>query len=140
MTDDELIERIRDGDEDSAEELIARYYSAILRYCRWHSTDDAQAEDLTQETFLRVFRNLAGYRKRDRFKAWLYTIATSCRRCFGYFQDERVPHFRADHMVAISARHCSGIAWLCTYSVYDRKVGAEVEKIGKSLFLIALSN
>ena len=75
MTDDELIERIRDGDEHSAEELITRYYSAILRYCRLHCTNDAAAEDLTQETFLRVFKNLSGYRKIDRFKSWLYTIA-----------------------------------------------------------------
>lgn len=75
MTDDELIERIRDGDDNSAEELILRYYAAVLRYCRWHSADDAQAEDLTQETFLRVFKNLSQYGKRDRFKSWLYTIA-----------------------------------------------------------------
>lgn len=75
MTDDELIERIRDGDEKSAEELIQRYYAAILRYCRWHCTDDAQAEDLTQETFLRAFKSLARYSKRDKFKSWLYTIA-----------------------------------------------------------------
>lgn len=75
MTDDELIERIRDGDERSAEELVTRYYAAILRYCRWHCANDAQAEDLTQETFLRVFKNLSRYGKRDRFQSWLYTIA-----------------------------------------------------------------
>ncbi len=75
MTDDELIEGIRDGDEQSAEQLITRYYSAILRYCRLHCTNHAAAEDLTQETFLRVFKNLGDYRKRDKFKSWLYTIA-----------------------------------------------------------------
>ena len=75
MTDDKLIERIRDGDEHSAEELITRYYSAILRYCRLHCVSDEMAEDLTQETFLRVFKNLPMYRKRDRFRSWLYTIA-----------------------------------------------------------------
>lgn len=75
MTDDELINRIRDGDERSAEELVTRYYAAVLRYCRWHCADDGRAEDLTQETFLRVFKNLAQYGKRDKFKSWLYTIA-----------------------------------------------------------------
>lgn len=35
MDDDELIERIRLGDEEAAEELIKRYYTSILRYCRW---------------------------------------------------------------------------------------------------------
>lgn len=76
MTDDELIRRIRDGDEKSAEELITRYYHAILRYCRWHCPDDMRAEDLTQETFLRVFKNLPEYGGRDKFKSWLYTIAS----------------------------------------------------------------
>lgn len=62
MTDDKLIERIRDGDEHSAEELITRYYSAILRYCRLHCVSDEMAEDLTQETFcgfLRIFQCIA---------------------------------------------------------------------------------
>ncbi|MCM1124510.1 MAG: RNA polymerase sigma factor [Eubacterium sp.] len=76
MTDDELIKKIRDGDEKSAEELVTRYYPAILRYCRWHCSSDMQAEDLTQETFLRVFKNLPEYRKRGQFKSWLYTIAS----------------------------------------------------------------
>lgn len=50
-SDDELIERIRCGDEDAAEELIKRYYTLILRYCKWHRADTQKAEDLTQETF-----------------------------------------------------------------------------------------
>lgn len=75
MTDDELIERIQDGDERCAGELVERYYAAILRYCRWHCADIGQAEDLTQETFLRLFRNLAQYRGKNHFKSYLYTIA-----------------------------------------------------------------
>lgn len=76
MTDDELIARIRAGDEPSAEQLVVRYYTAILRYCRWHCADDMRAEDLTQETFLRVFQNLSRYGRKGGFKPWLYTIAS----------------------------------------------------------------
>ena len=75
MTDDELIEHIQGGDERCAKELVERYYAAILRYCRWHCADTGQAEDLTQETFLRVFRNLAQYHGKNRFRSYLYTIA-----------------------------------------------------------------
>lgn len=92
-SDDELIERIRCGDKDAAEELIKRYYTSILRYCKWHCADIQRAEDLTQETFFRLFRALAGYNSaasynsvashnsvanytgKKRFKAYLYTIA-----------------------------------------------------------------
>lgn len=75
MSDDELIDRIKSGDEEAAEELIDRYYGDILRYCSWHCTAPEKAEDLTQETFLRLFQNLPRYRGRNKFKAYLYTIA-----------------------------------------------------------------
>ena len=75
MSDDELIDRIKSGDEAAAEELIDRYYAAILRYCGWHCPDPERAEDLTQETFLKLFRSLPAYRGRNKFKAYLYTIA-----------------------------------------------------------------
>lgn len=74
-SDDELIERIGLGDEDAAETLINRYYAAILRYCRRHCHNLEKAEDLTQETFLKLFKNLPGYKGKKKFKAYLYTIA-----------------------------------------------------------------
>lgn len=75
MSDDELIEKIKGGNEAAAKELIDRYYSAILRYCGWHCTVPEKAEDLTQETFLKLFQNLPRYKGRNKFKAYLYTIA-----------------------------------------------------------------
>lgn len=74
-SDDTLIERIGLGDENAAEMLINRYYAAILRYCRRHCCNLEKAEDLTQETFLKLFKNLSGYKGKQRFKAYLYTIA-----------------------------------------------------------------
>lgn len=73
--DDELIAQARNGDADAAELLIKRYYTSILRYCRWHCPDMETAEDLTQETFIRLFRHLEDYKAGGSFKAWLYTIA-----------------------------------------------------------------
>lgn len=75
MSDDELINRIRQGDEAAAEELIRRWYPPILRYCRWRC-GSADAADLTQETFLRLFRSLAGYREGGGFKGYLFSIAS----------------------------------------------------------------
>lgn len=75
MSDDELINRIKGGDEAAAEELIDRYYDAILRYCGWHCSVPEKAEDLAQETFLKLFRSLPRYKGRNKFKAYLYTIA-----------------------------------------------------------------
>lgn len=74
-SDDDLVEQIRRGDEKAAEELIKRYYSSILFYCKRHCFNSEKAEDLAQETFLRLFRNLSGYKGKRKFKAYLYTIA-----------------------------------------------------------------
>ena len=75
LSDDELVEQILLGNENAAEELIKRYYISILRYCRWHCSNLEKAEDLTQETFLKLFKNLSGYKGKKKFKAYLYTIA-----------------------------------------------------------------
>lgn len=74
-SDDDLVEQIRRGDEKAAEELIKRYYTSILRYCKSHCFDLEKAEDLTQETFLKLFKNLSEYKGKRKFKAYLYTIA-----------------------------------------------------------------
>ena len=75
LSDDKLIEQIKAGDEQAAEELITRYYASILRYCRWHCSSVEKAEDLTQETFYKLFKNISGYKGKRKFKAYLHTIA-----------------------------------------------------------------
>lgn len=75
MNDDALVEQIRLGNETAAEELINRYYVSILRYCRRHCLNVERAEDLTQETFLKLFQSLPEYQGKKKFKAYLYTIA-----------------------------------------------------------------
>ena len=68
FNDDELVKKIRHGDEQAAEELINRYYTSILRYCKWHCSSLEKAEDLTQETFYRLFKNLSGYNGKQKAK------------------------------------------------------------------------
>ena len=75
MNDDALVEQIKLGDERAAEELIKRYYTPVLHYCKRQCFNQEKAEDLTQETFLKLFKNLSGYKEKRKFKAYLYTIA-----------------------------------------------------------------
>ena len=51
LSDDELVEQILLGNENVAEELIKRYYTSILRYCRWHCSNLEKAEDLTHALY-----------------------------------------------------------------------------------------
>lgn len=88
LSDDELVEQIKSGDEQAAEELIKRHYTSILRYCKWHCSSVEKAEDLTQETFYKLFKNISDYKGKKKFKAYLYTIAN--RLCI---DESRKPPF-----------------------------------------------
>lgn len=59
------------------EELIRRYYPALLRYCLWHTPDRETAQDAVQETFLKVIRYFGSYRHQGEFRAFLYRVAAN---------------------------------------------------------------
>ncbi len=91
-----LIRRMKKGDDASFDIFVRKYYEDILKYCRYHCMDEKYAEDLTQETFLRFFKNLSDYHHKDKAKNYLYTIAGNL--CCNYlkkkketlFEDEQV--------------------------------------------------
>lgn len=74
-SDEALMLRYRDGDVRAFELLLVRHrrhvYNFILRFVG----NPAQAEDLLQETFLRVIRSAATYERQAKLTTWLYTIA-----------------------------------------------------------------
>ena len=82
LHEDELLQRIKDGDISSLDELVALYYPGILRYCLWHTQNRQTAEDATQETFLKAIRHLDAYVHRGKFKAYIYKIAANV--CIDY--------------------------------------------------------
>ena len=79
-TDEELVARSIGGDSDSFNELIHRWERPIyvLAYRQLGREEDAR--DVCQETFLRAYRALPGFRGQAKFSSWLYRIALNlCR-------------------------------------------------------------
>src|SRR4029078_4374097 len=79
-TDEELVAKSIGGDNDSFNELVVRWERPIyaLAYRTIGREDDAR--DVCQETFLRAFRALPGFRGQAKFSSWLYRIALNlCR-------------------------------------------------------------
>ena len=68
------------GDMSAFELLVRRYQDAIVNYIHITIDDYHRAEDLAQETFLRVLKNAQKYKPTAAFKNWLYTIATNLSR------------------------------------------------------------
>jgi RNA polymerase sigma-70 factor (ECF subfamily) len=105
LDDAEILRRCRGGDEKAYRELISRYrrqvYSIALRMVR----QAQDAEDVTQETFVRMFRAIDRYDPARPFGAWLFTIAS--RLC--------IDHIRRARMK--------------TVSMHWREVGSEEDRV-----------
>ncbi|MEK7338116.1 MAG: RNA polymerase sigma factor [candidate division NC10 bacterium] len=74
-TDEELMRAVQAGDEAAFPLLYRRYERRLLAFLVPYVGDLALAEDLLQETFLRVFRQRASYEPRGAFRTWLFAIA-----------------------------------------------------------------
>lgn len=91
-----LIQKIKNGQEDAAEVFVRKYYPLILKYCGYHAPDRQNAEDLTQETFVRFFAALPQYRHIGKAANYLYVIAGNlCRDAFGQ-KAEPLPDILSD--------------------------------------------
>lgn len=79
-TDEELVARSISGDADSFNELILRWERPIYALAYRVIGREEDARDVCQETFLRAFRALKGFRGQAKFSSWLYRIALNlCR-------------------------------------------------------------
>ena len=76
-SDLELMVRVTHGDVESFEVLLNRHRVPLLTYFVRMVRDQALAEDLTQEVFLRVYQARERYQPEARFTTWLYRIATN---------------------------------------------------------------
>lgn len=75
MTDEELMFRFQNGDEDSYNELVQRYKNKLMNHIFYYMKDRESAEDIVQDTFIRVYLNKEKYKEIAKVSTWIYTIA-----------------------------------------------------------------
>ena len=79
-TDEELVARSKTGDTESFNQLVRRWERPIFALAYRTLGREEDARDVTQETFLRAFRALGGFKGDAKFSSWLYRIALNlCR-------------------------------------------------------------
>ena len=84
----ELIQRILEGD-DAAFACLVRKYQKRVHALAWRKIGDFHiAEDITQETFLKVYRELATLKNPSQFPGWLYVITNRC--CLAWLRKKRI--------------------------------------------------
>ena len=77
-TDNELVGRIRGGDDDAFRHLVERHSRVIYRAAYRVTGNGADADDVVQETFLRAYRAIDRFDARASFATWLHRIAINC--------------------------------------------------------------
>jgi RNA polymerase sigma-70 factor (ECF subfamily) len=75
--DQQLVEQAQAGDMSAFDELVRRHHGPV--YCYLHRTcrNGAEAEEMTQESFVKAWEGLKGFRGAASFKTWLFRIATN---------------------------------------------------------------
>lgn len=84
----QLVVKARDGNRLAFDQLIDRYQGDIYRMIFYRLRKQMDAEDLTQDVFIRAYRSIARLREPERFRSWLYTIAVN--RVNDYLRKKRV--------------------------------------------------
>jgi RNA polymerase sigma-70 factor (ECF subfamily) len=77
LTDDELVARCKDGDDEAFATLVTRYRTRVFGMIVRTVGDPARAEDLAQDVFLRVYRGLPHFQGKSTFSTWLHRIVAN---------------------------------------------------------------
>jgi len=79
-TDEQLIALFQGGEERAFVLLVERFKDRLVNFVYRFLNDMTDAEDLVQETFLKVYKNKHAYREIAKFSTWIYTIAGNLAR------------------------------------------------------------
>jgi RNA polymerase sigma-70 factor (ECF subfamily) len=103
MTDAMLVRRVLDGDTAAFTTLVDRHAAACTRFATRMLGNREDAEDATQETFLRAYRSLARYEERQAFRTWLFQILINRCRTAAVRRERRHRMFLVDDDAVASA-------------------------------------
>src|SRR5882757_5301445 len=78
-SDEALMQELAQGATLAFDELLNRYQAPVITFCYAFLRNREAAEDIAQETFMRVFRNAKRYQPVAKFTTWLYKIAANLR-------------------------------------------------------------
>jgi len=78
--DQMLVDRFKQGDQSAFEQMVERYWDRIYAMVNQLLRNTQDAEEVTQDTFIRAHRGLVNFRGESAFSTWLYQIATNLAR------------------------------------------------------------
>lgn len=75
ITDNQLVKNFLEGDDSAFELLVSKYLKPIYNFLYQFTSDLSALDDITQETFIKVWKNVRRFDQNKSFKTWIFTIA-----------------------------------------------------------------
>lgn len=106
MTDEVIMEAVKNGNLQQVSLLFERYHKRIFNFLARMAMDRVLAEDLTQNVFLRIIKYRSSYREGSKFQSWIYQVARNVfsdhyqankNRSPGFVDVEKLRDHMADH-------------------------------------------
>lgn len=91
LGDEDIITRLKNGDEEGFIELVNAYKKKVIALCYSYTKDYQEAEDLSQEVFLTLFRGIKNFRGDCSFSTYIYRITVS--RCLDFKRKRSIKDF-----------------------------------------------
>ena len=89
--DQQLVERVQRGDKHAFDLLVSKYQRKLGRLISRFVKDSSEAEDVTQEAFIKAYRALPGFRGESAFYTWLYRIGINTAKNYLLSAKRRAP-------------------------------------------------
>jgi len=95
-TDQELVKRVQAGDKRSFDLLVLKYQHRIVKLVSRFVRDPMEAQDVTQEAFIKAYRAIGSFRGDSAFYTWMYRIASNSAKNYLVSQRRRPPAVGVD--------------------------------------------
>ena len=126
INDNGIVETLKQSPEDGFRMLMAKYQESVYWHIRRLVVSHDDAQDASQETFVRIYRSLGNYRGDSSLRSWIYRIATN--------EALRIISKRKQEVVSIESQQTGvNLIMADNYIDYDDKVAVKLQKAILSL-------
>lgn len=129
MTDEEIVVKIVNGERKLYAEILDRYEKKIYFYLkRLTGWDQLSVEDMVEETFIKIYKNLRGFDVKLKFSSWLYRIAHNVG--VDFLKAQKQNSVNIDDLEEVLASKQKSIEELAIADAQKEELKKALEKIG----------
>jgi RNA polymerase sigma-70 factor (ECF subfamily) len=95
LSDNEIIGKVLNGDQQAYAGLVERYKNYVFTLTMRFTKNREDAEEVSQDIFIKAYRSLADFRGASKFSTWLYTIVNTT--CITFLRKKKLETYSLDH-------------------------------------------